>query len=128
VLNTVVLHFVDGKVQKGVTEDFFPNKDMFHFREKEGGGVREIHLRELKAVYFVKSFDGDPAYQEKNDVERVGFGKKIRIHFRDGETQVGYTQGFSSDRAGFFVFPADPGCNNDRVFVVIAATDTIQFM
>lgn len=127
-LNTVVLHFADGKIQKGTTEDFFPNKEMFHFREKEHGETREVRMRELKAAYFVKTFEGNSAYQEKTDQGRTGCGKKIRVHFRDGETQIGYTQGFSADRAGFFVFPADPDCNNDRIYVVIAATDNIQFM
>jgi hypothetical protein len=126
--NTVVLHFIGGKVRKGITEDFFPNKDRFHFREQESGEIAEIRLSELKAVYFVKSFDGKADYREKSDVERVGCGKKIRVSFRDGETQVGYTQGFSPGRAGFFVFPADPDCNNDRVFVVTAATAKIDFI
>ena len=127
-LNTVVLHFNTGIIQKGTTDDFFPNKDMFHFRENDRGEIREIRLGDLKAVYFVKNFDGDPNYQERDDVARVGFGKKIRVNFKDGETQVGYTQGFSPDRIGFFVFPVDPASNNDRVFVVKSATDKVQFI
>lgn len=127
-LNTVVLHFNTGIIQKGTTDDFFPNKDMFHFRENDKGQIREIRLGDLKAVYFVKNFDGDPNYQERDDVARVGFGKKIRVNFKDGETQVGYTQGFTPDRIGFFVFPVDPASNNDRVFVVKSATDKVQFI
>jgi uncharacterized protein DUF6982 len=127
-LNTVVLHFVNGKIQKGTTDDFFPNKDLFHFCDKESGEIKPVHVNDLKAVFFVKCFEGDSVYQERTDIERVGFGKKIRVCFKDGETQVGYTQGFSPNRAGFFVFPADPESNNDRVFVINAATDTIQFI
>jgi hypothetical protein len=127
-LNTVVLHFVDGTILKGTTDDFFPNKDMFHLKAKGGGEIREVRLTNLKAVYFVKSFEGDPLYQDKADQERAGFGKKIKVIFRDGETQVGYTQGFTPDRNGFFVFPADPDSNNDRVFVVNASTEKVHFM
>lgn len=47
---------------------------------------------------------------------------------KDGETQDGYTQGFSANRPGFFIFPGDPDCNNDRVFVITAATDRINFI
>lgn len=128
VLNTVVLHFNTGIIQKGTTDDFFPNKDMFHFQENDKREIREIRLGDLKAVYFVKNFDGNPNYQERDDVARVGFGKKIMVHFKDGETQVGYTQGFTPDRIGFFVFPVDPASNNDRVFVVKSATDKVHFI
>jgi hypothetical protein len=127
-LNKVVLHFVEGKILKGTTDDFFPNKDSFHLREKEVGAILEVHLAGVKAVYFVKSFEGSVEYRERSDLERVGFGKKIRVQFKDGETQDGYTQGFSANRPGFFVFPCDPDCNNDRVFVVTAATDRINFI
>lgn len=127
-LNTVVLHFSNGEIQKGITEDFFPNKDMFHFKERDKGAVSEVRLGDLKAVFFVKSFEGNSEYRERDDLVRVGFGKKIKVHFKDGETQVGYTQGFSSERPGFFVFPADPDSNNDRIFVVTAAADKVQFI
>jgi len=115
-------------LRKGTTSDFFPNKDRFHLTEKESGEVREIRLRGLKAVFFVKSFEGDPAYRENQELERAGFGKRIRVRFHDGETQVGYTQGFSPTRPGFFFFPADPNANNERVFVVNAATADVRFV
>ena len=127
-LNKVVLHFSKGTIQKGTTDDFFPNKEMFHFKENGQGEIREIRLGDLKAVYFVKNFEGNPDYQERDDVTRVGFGKLIMVHFKDGETQVGYTQGFTPERTGFFVFPADPDSNNDRVFVLKAATDKVHFI
>lgn len=126
--NKVVLHFLDEKVLKGITNDFFPHKDFFHMTDNESGEVLEIDIFDLKAVYFVKTFEGNPNYRERDDVERKGFGKKIKLHFRDGETLIGYTQGFSPNRPGFFVFPCDPNSNNDRIFVVNAATDEIAFV
>ena len=33
----------------------------------------------LKAVFFVKSFAGNPDYREKQEGERAGFGKKIKV-------------------------------------------------
>jgi len=126
--STVVVHAVGGELQKGTTSDFFPNKDQFHLTEKDSEQVREVRVRGLKAIFFVKTFEGDPSYRERQDVERVGFGKKIRVRFSDGETQVGYTQGFSPARPGFFFFPADPDGNNERVFVVNAATEDVRFV
>jgi hypothetical protein len=126
--STVVVHEVGGKVQKGMTADFFPNKDRFHLTDRDSGQVREVRIRGLKAIFFVKSFEGDRAYNERQDVERAGFGKKIKVRFKDGETQVGYTQGFSPARPGFFFFPADPDANNERIFVVNAATADVRFV
>lgn len=126
--NNLVLHFADGTIRKGTTDNFFPNKEQFHFREKDNNQVEEIQVSALKAVYFVKTFEGNPGYQEKADMERVGFGKKIRVDFNDGETQLGYTQGYTPARSGFFLFPCDPSSNNDRVFIINAATKEVHFL
>lgn len=126
--NKVVVHFLSGEIIKGETNDFFPNKDFFHLTCQGSGGVKEIDLFELKAIYFVKSFEGNPDYDERHDEERVGFGKKIKVQFKDSETIVGYTQGFSPNRPGFFLFPADAKSNNERVFIVNAATEEIGFI
>ncbi len=126
--NKVVTHNVTGELVKGVTNDFFPNKHFFHIKDNASGEVLEVDVSHLKAIYFVKSFEGDPAHNERDDLERSGFGKKIRIHFNDGEALIGYTQGFSPNRSGFFVFPSDPNSNNDRVFIVNSATDEINFI
>lgn len=127
-LNKIVIRFADGKIMKGTTEDFYPNKEIFHVKDKENGGYHEIRVGDLKAVFFVRSFEGSSEYKERNDVERAGLGRKIKIRFKDGEIIVGYTQGFTPNRAGFIVSPADPDCNNERVFIVKAATETVQLM
>jgi len=124
----LVVRYKDGSIVKGITSDFFPNKDFFHVKENETGEMLEIDVYDLKAVYFVKSFEGNREYKKIYDVERAGFGKKIQVKFQDGETIVGYTQGFSPNRVGFFVFPADPDSNNDRIFVIRAATTAISFL
>jgi hypothetical protein len=125
--NKVVLHFAGGKIQKGTTENFFPNKELFHFKDLKTGTSSQINFLSLKAVFFVKNFDGNPAYHEKIDAERVGFGKKIRIVFKDGETLIGYTQGFTPNRPGFIVFPADSNSNNERIFVITKSTSEVKF-
>lgn len=127
-INNVVLHFKDRVIRKGTTEDFFPNKPTFHFNDLERGDTRVIPVSSLKAIYFVKSFDGQPEYDERSDVERAGFGRRIRICFSDGEVQEGYTQGYSPGRPGFFVSPCDPDCNNERIFVISDAAEKIEFV
>jgi len=126
--NKIIVRFTDGKVLKGTTADLFPNKAVFHLKDKDSGIIQEIDIFYLKAVYFVKCYDGNPGYQEKDDIERVGLGKKIKVQFKDGEILIGYTQGYSPNRDIFIVFPADPGSNNEKVFVVTNATSMVNFI
>jgi hypothetical protein len=53
-------------------------------------------------------------------------GKKIAVQFKDGELLCGYSLSYSPDRIGFFMFPADPGTNNLRVFVIKTATQDVK--
>jgi hypothetical protein len=48
------------------------------------------------------------------------------VEFKDGEVLFGYTLTYSSQGFGFFVFPGDPGSNNEKVFVVHAATASVK--
>jgi len=125
-LNRVVARFRDGRVLKGTTANFFPAKDTFHVRTQDGDLV-EIRLEDLKAVFFVKDLAGDPGYDEKKhfDLARV-YGQKISCEFQDGECLLGYTQGYNPGRKGFFLIPADPKSNNERVFVVQSFTRRVS--
>jgi hypothetical protein len=58
----------------------------------------------------------------------AGGGRKIQVRFLDGETIVGYTMGYSPDRTGFFLVPADSKGNNERIFVVKSATEKVEMM
>ena len=126
--NRIIVRFTDGKILKGTTVDLLPNKSVFHLNENDTGAIHKIDIVNLKAIYFVKSFGGNKDYQDKNDIERVGLGKKIRVSLKDGETLVGYTQGYSANRSLFIVFPCDPDSNNEKVFVVTGATDNVAFV
>jgi len=41
---------------------------------------------------------------------------------------VGATQGYQPGRPGFFLIPADAQSNNERCFVVTAATQEVSFL
>ena len=51
-----------------------------------------------------------------------------QVEFTDGEVLIGYTQGYSPTRNGFFVVPADIKNNNDRIYVIASATEKISFL
>jgi hypothetical protein len=132
-MNRVVARFADGRLVKGMTADFVPAKDLFHVTPAmtpPGTKPLEIRTSDLKALFFVKDFGGDPDYTERKefDPSRPVAGRRIRVVFEDGEVLVGVTQGYQPGRPGFFLEPADPRSNNERCYVVTAATRTVAFI
>ena len=125
--NKVVVKCKDNTVAKGKTSDFFPNKTQFHL-EDMNGKIAEMSIEDLKAVFFVKDFKGNESHQDSYNDEIAAGGRKIKVRFLDGETVVGYTLGYSPDRQGFFLTPADLQGNNERIFIVKSATEKIEFL
>lgn len=128
--NRVVVRYLDGRVLKGTTQDFFPNRPQFHVRRAGDSATVEVQVRELKAVFFVRDFEGNSVRKDlQGFIDGPGettHGKKIAVRFKDRELLCGYSLSYSPDRAGFFVFPADKGSNNDRVYVVTRATTEVR--
>jgi hypothetical protein len=58
--NYVVARYRDGRIIKGITYDFGPQKRGFHVNSvgEDVGKVSEVLFSELKAVFFVKSLEG----------------------------------------------------------------------
>lgn len=132
-MNRIVARYQDGHLIKGITNDFLPAKDVFHLLPWEstpGTKPMEVKVAELKALFFVKEFAGDPQHQELQEFEPTvpAFGRKIRVVFKDGEVLLGTTQGYQPGRPGFFVLPADRRSNNERCFVVTAAAQEVSFV
>lgn len=129
-LQKVVARFRDGKIIKGFTRNFFANKDLFHVSPPDNpyGEGKIIQMRDLKAVFFVRDFRGNPEYRErkKYKAEDNPFGRRVEITFSDGEVQVGATMGYSLDRMGFFITPADPGSNNTKIFAISTFVETVR--
>jgi len=122
-----VVHFLDGKLLKGTTQDFFPNRPVFHLIPAGGGQAIEVRCKLLKAVFFVKALEGNPRRTSIPGFiaapAATAHGKKIAVRFKDGELLCGYTLSHQPDREGFFLFPADPESNNIRVYVLAAAAE-----
>ena len=126
----VVVRYLDGKVIKGFTQDFFPNKDRFHLHHaaKSSGESVEVMVKDLKAIFFVQDFEGNAQYSERKSYgegERAQ-GRKVEVTFADGEMLVGSTMGYDPNRPGFFIFPADPKGNNIRVFAVSSSVKKVR--
>lgn len=131
--NKIVARYQDGSLKKGVTNDFSPNKDIFHLVVMDappGSKPLEVRVLDLKAVFFVKDFTGNPQYNDVKEFDSTKpvVGRKIKLVFKDGELMIGTTHGYEPNRPGFFVVPADPQSNIERCFVVTTATQEVSFI
>jgi hypothetical protein len=129
--NKVVIHFRDGRIVKGYTHDFNPNKDTFHVSKAENGKeVLEVSTSLMKAAFFVKSFEGNKDHPSFDEFSMESFkntpGMKVKVTFFDNEVIYGSTHGYSPNRKGFFIFPANKELNNQRVFVIKDATISVE--
>ncbi|KAB2967778.1 MAG: hypothetical protein F9K18_03820 [Thermoanaerobaculia bacterium] len=127
--NRVVARFRDGRLIKGSTGDFLPTRELFHVHTSSGETVPVRHA-DLKAVFFVRDFAGDPEHREKNEFAQgqSAPGRRIRVEFQDGEVLVGTTQGYQPNRPGFFIVPADPTSNIERCFVIAASARDVRLL
>jgi uncharacterized protein DUF6982 len=124
----VVVRFASGKIAKGHTMNFGPNKHFFHLFPAGGASkALGVWVKDLKAVFFVRSFTGDPDYTERKDLDPKlpPLAVKVRVEFLDGEVLVGYTTAYNPMQLGFFFVPMDPNGNNVRVFVVFSAASLV---
>ena len=132
-MNKIVARLANGRTIKGITADFFPGKDIFHVRlanaPSEAKPV-EICTKDMKALFFVKDFAGNPERDKLNEFDPAHppVGRRIRVVFKDGEVLLGTTTGYQPGRPGLFVIPVDADSNNERCYVVAASTQEIEFI
>ena len=129
----IVARYRDGRTLKGTSQNFFPNKPVFHINrlgKSDTGDVIEVKVDELKAVFFVKDFTGNPRHNERKKPapgERPQ-GRLMEVTCKDREVFVGTTTGYDPKRPGFFLFPVDPTANNMKVYIVSGAVATVRFL
>ena len=88
----------------------------------ENGNKHTIALTSLKALFFVKSFEGNPQYSEIkffNGEPRIE-GLWVHLTFADNEKIEGIVHNSLSflTEAGFLMKPPDPNSNNQAVYVL----------
>lgn len=127
----VVVHYADGKVVKGTTQDFYPNKPTFHLFPGAGepsAGAIQLRMKDLKAVVFVRDLAGADFFTEPHTASegKHAAGQKVEVTFVDGHVLIGTTLGYDPRRPGFFITPLDPHGNTLRVFVVSEAVTRVH--
>ncbi len=96
--------------------------ESFRLRHLDSNALEDIPLKDVKAVFYVRSFEGEEHHKSLNFHTLVPtvHGIWMRLQFLDGEVMEGIV--FNSIRylvdPGFFLLPTDPGSNNKLVYVV----------
>ncbi len=127
----VVVHFKEGKIKKGYTRNFAFYREHFDLTEvdpetREETETIKVKVEDLKAVFYVKDFEGKPDYTPDAEAERNGFGDRVEVIFSDNETLVGYTPNYKEETNGFILYPADDKTNNEIVAIVRSATEVVK--
>jgi len=122
----VVLRFRDGAVVHGVLAEPFQPGDSTVEAVTEDGVRSTVPLEELKAVFFLKDpkrrrfeveFGGEP------EVEHPG--APARVVFQDGEIIHGRVDTYAIADGGFFLYPTSRDSNNEKIFVVAGALNSL---
>ena len=126
----VIARLANGELIKGYTNDFFPKKPFFRVGTSPSDHGTEVAVKDLKALFFVRNFLGDPTRESKQSFNegRAYQGRKAEITFFDGEKLVGTVLSYDRERPAFFLVPVDEESNNTRVFVVSAAVKEMKFL
>ena len=134
----IVARFNDKRLLKGYIKKFTGDSAIVIIEEADTGKEHAVPIDDLKAIFYVKTFEGSKEYKEKK-VYGPGkkLGRKVFVKFRDGEKLVGFLEAdvppdqilsfLKSDgsKKGFFLVPVDRECNNTRVFAAWNAIDDI---
>ena len=85
----IIARYRDGRMLKGTTSNFDPKRRRFHLTPLEAAPGQlpvPIALKNLKAVFVVRDFTGDPLREESRQFnsEASAYGKKLQVTFEDG--------------------------------------------
>jgi hypothetical protein len=131
-MNKLIARFNDGRMVKGLTLDFAPSKSLFHMTVATApmGTPFPIRTEELKALFYVKDYAGDPTHEDTwiFDSPTPPGAHRIQAFFSDGEVLVGTTTAYHEGIDGFFLKPADPTSNNTLCYVFTSATSEIRLL
>jgi hypothetical protein len=137
-MEKAVTRLINGKLLKGYIREFSPDQDEVSIEEAVTGNLSPVKIKDVKAVFFVKSFEGDHEYKERKSygIAKIK-GQRVFVRFRDGEGLVGFLEGDvpwqrgfflskqNSDLKGFFLLPVDEDTNNIKVFVVSSSVEAV---
>ena len=134
----VILRFVDGKLLKGFIKDLKISEEYLYI-EDESNHQHKVRLKELKAIFFVRKFEGERSHQEKKTFTDTRPGsKRVFVKFKDGESIMGNMEGEIPWEKGFFlesmkekaftIVPVDGDSNNTKILVITTSVKDVAMI
>jgi hypothetical protein len=118
--NHVVARFADGRIVKGTSLDVDPKRPTFHVRTPAGEMI-DVAMADLKALFFVRSFEGDSAKTDAHEIAptdpRMRGARLVEVKFKDGELITALILRYPPNQSFFFLTPVDASSNNVRILV-----------
>ncbi len=130
---TLVKGYLKGHTStwNGLGPGHVPLPEKFELNLVEGGSAT-ICLGQAKAVFFVREFQGQPAYNELRFFKTVPEfrGLWVRLRFMDGEVTEGLVHNSLPllIGPGFFLKPPDPQSNNKMIYALKKRLADFQVM
>jgi tetratricopeptide (TPR) repeat protein len=130
----LVVRYANGRIDYGVCLALNPKERGFHLERVSQDGMTTgetvyVGFADLKAVFYVKSFDGkyDRSLRYR---EWKPEGAELVVEFNDGEKVRGFAvHRYDPAEPRFYLIPADPRSNNISILVegaAIAGVYTIE--
>ncbi|HEY2934584.1 MAG TPA: hypothetical protein VGK99_22840 [Acidobacteriota bacterium] len=118
-LRKVIVRTRDGKVTAGFArEDTI--KDEVGILTRQGKD-EVFNIEDIKAIFFVKDFDGDPKHEEFKFFTKQPISEKIwvRVELVDGEILEGAVKNNVDlqNLHGFYLWPSDKDANNEIAYI-----------
>jgi hypothetical protein len=113
-----------GSIDQLLRNDPMYPLDSIRLKLLDSESIEDVSTKDAKAVFFVKTFDGDLRHRALHFHEHAPIvaGLWVRVYFYDGEMIEGLisnTKDFVLE-SGFFLRPTDPNGNNRLVYVLKA--------
>jgi hypothetical protein len=111
-----------GTIEQLLRNEPVSRLDSIKLRLVDSDTATDVSTHNAKAVFFVKTFDGDVRHRALHFHENAPIvqGLWVRIAFHDGEMIEGIISN-SRDYVlehGFFMMPTDPNGNNQLIYVL----------
>jgi hypothetical protein len=111
-----------GSVEELLQNDTQHPLESIRLRLVDSEKIESVSTQDAKAVFFVKTFDGDLRHRALHFHEHAPIvpGLWVRVYFYDSEMIEGIisnTKDFVLEK-GFFLRPTDPNGNNKLVYVL----------
>lgn len=130
-MGKVVARTLDGKVYPGFSRKENVGDDNVTIITRDGK-EKSFSLDELKGLFFVKDFKGDPEYDPVTFLSKNSVKASVWVHveFEDGEVIEGMVRDHKSllFSTGFYLWPSDEDNNNGLIYVVKSAIRDFEIL